>query len=113
MNRDRAYYRYQREKHIRRKLGILRRLGGDEYVYAWSRDRPGCLSKGKIHCSCPMCAAKTNSGIYRSRGPFSAVRSFCRVPMTNERFGKKHFKWSDKKSVSKMLQELEEYNQDE
>ena len=42
MKRTRAYYRRQRNRAIERKLGILRRLGGEEYVYA-----------------CPMCRAKS------------------------------------------------------
>lgn len=59
MGRDRAYYRYQKKKHIQRKLGILRRIYGEEDVSDWTRDQPGRLSKGKIHCSCRMCRAKT------------------------------------------------------
>ena len=59
MKRTRAYYRRQRNRAIERKLGILRRLGGEEYVYAWTRGAYGHLAKGKIHCSCPMCRAKS------------------------------------------------------
>ena len=59
MERDRAYYRYQRKQHIERKKGILRRIGGEESLTAWSRDEYGRLSKGKIHCSCWMCRAKS------------------------------------------------------
>ena len=112
MNRDRAYYRYQKKQHVKRKLGILRRIGGEEYVRAWCRDRPGYLSKGKIHCSCPMCASKTNGSIYKSRGPVSSARSFCRIPTTNYRFGKKHYKWSELRTVSKMIQETKEFYQE-
>lgn len=59
MKRTRAYYRRQRNRAIERKLGILRRLGGEEYVYAWTRGAYGRLAKGKIRCSCPMCRAKS------------------------------------------------------
>ena len=59
MKRTRAYYRRQRNRAIERKLGILRRLGGEEYVYACTRGAYGRLAKGKIHCSCPMCRAKS------------------------------------------------------
>ena len=59
MKRTRAYYRRQRNRAIERKLGILRRLGGEEYVYAWTRGAYGRLAKGKIHCSYPMCRAKS------------------------------------------------------
>ena len=59
MKRDRAYYRYQKKRHIRRKIGILQRIGGEDDVLAWSRGQPGRLSKGKIHCSCWMCRTKS------------------------------------------------------
>ena len=44
---------------IHRKEGILKRIGGEEYVEAWERGKPGRLAKGKIHCSCPMCREKS------------------------------------------------------
>lgn len=59
MNRDLAYYRYYRKQKIKRKLGILRRLGGNEYVEAWTGGESGRLAKGKIHCSCWMCRSKS------------------------------------------------------
>ena len=59
MNRDRAYHRRQRKRAIHRKEGILRGIGGEEYVFAWSRGAPGRFAKGKIHCSCPMCRVKS------------------------------------------------------
>lgn len=59
MNRDRSYYRYQRNRAINKKLGILRRLGGETHVYAWTHGEHGRLTKGKIHCSCPMCRVKS------------------------------------------------------
>ena len=59
MKRDKAFFRYQKKKHIQRKVGILKRIGGEEYVMAWSRGQPGRLSKGKIHCSCWMCRTKS------------------------------------------------------
>ena len=59
MKRDKAFFRYQKKKHIQRKVGILKRIGGEEYVRSWSRGQPGRLSKGKIHCSCWMCRTKS------------------------------------------------------
>ena len=59
MKRNRAYYRWQRQRAVQRKLGILRRVGGEDYVQAWTHGFPGRLAKGKIHCSCPMCRTKT------------------------------------------------------
>jgi len=59
LNRDRAYYREQRQRTILKKKGICKRLGGNDLVFAWIRDNPGRLSKGKIHCSCYMCRTKS------------------------------------------------------
>ena len=59
-----------------------------------------------------MCASKTNGGIYKSKGPVSTVRSFCRIPMTNGRFGKKHYKPSEQKAVLRMLQQVKEYKEE-
>lgn len=59
MKRDQGYFRKQRKRAIHRKEGILRRIGGDAYVYAWSRGKSGRFAKGKIHCSCWMCRTKS------------------------------------------------------
>ena len=54
--RNRAYYRKQRIKHIKRKKNISEHC----YGYDWYQV-DGAYSKGKIHCSCPLCSAKTNN----------------------------------------------------
>ena len=59
MKRDRGYFRKQRKRTIHRKEGILRRIGGEDYVLAWSRGNRGRFAKGKIHCSCWMCRTKS------------------------------------------------------
>lgn len=48
--RTKAYYRYQRNKHIQRKKNIIKKKN------CWHVKFDGMLSKGKIHCSCYMCA---------------------------------------------------------
>lgn len=53
MDRDRRYRRYQRRAHIGRKKRILKNL-----KWYWKPKCLGVLSKGKIHCSCPLCSAK-------------------------------------------------------
>lgn len=52
-NHNRGYYRRVRKQHINRKKRIIHKLG--DY---WSYKFDGMLSKGKIHCSCPMCRGK-------------------------------------------------------
>lgn len=54
MNRSRDYYRKQRARVIRRKQKIIHGLNDD-----WHVEHAGMLSKGKIHCSCPMCRHKS------------------------------------------------------
>ena len=57
--RNRAFYRYQRNRTINRKLGILQRIGGMDLIQVWTKGKPGKLAKGKIHCSCSLCRLKT------------------------------------------------------
>lgn len=60
-NRSRDYYRYNRKKAINRKYNIRKNLWGtqqtEEYYNCVAK---GSLSKGKIHCSCPMCRTKSH-----------------------------------------------------
>lgn len=53
MERTRAYRRKQRSRVIARKKRICRLYHGFDY-YPFD----GMYSKGKIHCSCPMCRGK-------------------------------------------------------
>lgn len=64
MNRDKAYYREMRKKHIARKKRIVH----DCYynIDNWY-NCDGKYSKGKIHCSCGMCRAKTNNKSWKKR----------------------------------------------
>ncbi|MCL2281381.1 MAG: hypothetical protein FWC25_01810 [Dehalococcoidia bacterium] len=59
MQRTRAYYRWQRMRTIRKKLSLLKCIGGDDLAQGWVRGKPGRLAKGKVHCSCYMCRAKS------------------------------------------------------
>ena len=59
MKKTRAYRRSQRDRVINRKAYILRKIGGEENVFAWSRGKRGRFAKGKIHCSCRMCRFKS------------------------------------------------------
>lgn len=51
-NRNRAYYRHHRKRVIRRKVRIAEQ-------YGWNISFEGRFAKGKIHCSCLLCAIKT------------------------------------------------------
>ena len=59
-NRHRGYYRKQRVKAIKRKYRIRKSLWGEEKTIEYYDNVPkGTLSKGKVHCSCYLCSAKT------------------------------------------------------
>ena len=58
-------------------------------------------SKNKIHCSCPMCTAKTNTKSYKSRGPVDSMRGV-RPTLTNKRYGKKYYKISDMRKIDRL-----------
>ena len=51
---SRRYRRLQRQRAIKRKKGILQQYGSYSWVHY-----DGMLSKGKVHCSCPMCRKKS------------------------------------------------------
>ena len=59
---NRGYYRIMRKKHINRKKRINHAL--NDY---WNYKFEGQLSKGKIHCSCGACMAKTRNKGYKRR----------------------------------------------
>lgn len=63
-------------------------------------------SKNKIHCSCPMCSVKTNTSIYKSKGPVCGGRGL-RMPMTNKRYGKKNYCISDRKQIDKLNSDID------
>lgn len=52
-----------RKKHIKRKKRIIHEILGNNWSYKYD----GCLSKGKIHCSCGLCASKTRNKKYKRR----------------------------------------------
>lgn len=93
--RSKNFVREMREKHIRRKKRIA------EKHYGWGYYRcDGKYDKGKIHCSCSMCAQKTNNkGKNRlKRGNY---------------YPSKNWKHSDAINIESMEQELQEYFEEE
>lgn len=68
----------------------------------------GYYRKGKIHCSCAMCAAKTNGRINKSRGPVSEDHRGTRLAVTNGRYGRKNYCAADKRKVDAMSARVQE-----
>lgn len=67
MERNRAYYRRQRDRAIKRKYAIQEiRMGKSEAKDLYEKyGKLGELSKGKVHCSCPMCRTKSYDELSR------------------------------------------------
>lgn len=63
-HKSRAYRRFQRRRAINRKLHIACNKGFYASEGLEDPRRKGQLAKGKIHCSCPLCSAKST----RDRG---------------------------------------------
>lgn len=59
MNRPQAYYRHQRKRWIKRRKKIIECVWDSQ---PWKPDN--YFSKNKVHCSCSMCAKKTNKSEY-------------------------------------------------
>ena len=76
--RNMGYYRAQRKKAINRKKRIIR----DQHNY-WNVRFDGELSKGKIHCSCPLCRRKSYdyAKMQDIRNNASAISSLIDVEM--------------------------------
>ena len=53
MYRNRAYRRNKRNNKIKHKSYIA------QHIFYWNTFTPGKFNKGKVHCSCPMCATKS------------------------------------------------------
>lgn len=86
--RNDNYRRKQRHKHICRRLEIIKNVYQDNPIY-WCGNDPGRLDKAKIHCSCPMCSAKTRNKRKRHRNGQSFAPSI-------------NYKISDQRKVDSM-----------
>lgn len=82
-----------RAKHIKRKKKIAESC----YGWGWYYSHDGMYSKGKVHCSCGMCSAKTRNKSY-SRKHLHANYS----PAIN-------YKHSDLLKVQSMDDDLKEF----
>ena len=103
---DLTYKFEMREKHIARKKNICKHV----YGFDWYLKGDGYYNKGKIHCSCPMCATKTNDrNLIKSRGPVSKNRQFCRLAGTHQRYGRKNWPITDRRKIDDMRAQLDDY----
>jgi len=105
IHKNRANRRMIAYTKARRKQRIVHEM--NDY---WHYKYFGQYRKGKIHCSCPMCAAKTNGKINKSKGPLSSNRSFSRLAVTNGRYGRKNYKMSDKRRIDRLMSDQFAYN---
>lgn len=96
----------------RRKTDWAKAIRKQEIVHEqhdyWRYPSLGYYRKGKIHCSCPMCSAKTNDCINKSNGAVDESRG-TRLAGTHMRYGKKNWKISDRKKIDRYNQQLSDY----
>ncbi len=85
-----------------RKKWISNHIYGLEYY-----DSIHAYSKNKVHCSCPMCSAKTNDKKFKNGGKRWSNTAFDCWGTTNQRKGK-NWNMADLKRVQSMLDEIKE-----
>jgi hypothetical protein len=61
MKHNRAYHRFKDEVKKQHKIQIVRHWGKHWQSNLENPHYLGKLVKGKVHCSCPMCAVKTKT----------------------------------------------------
>lgn len=66
MRRTKAERRHNDWMKIRKKANIIKNVWNDEeWFEGFWRHQEHRLSKEKVHCSCPMCSAKTRKNGYK------------------------------------------------
>ena len=100
-DKSRAKRRHKDVSKALRKASISKLV----YQFNWY-DNLHQYSKNKVHCSCPLCSCKTNTKIYKSRGPMS--NHHMRQTGSNHRYGKKNYKLSDLRRMDSMFYEDKE-----
>ncbi len=116
IHRQRGNRRFRAYTKAMRKYRLVRQMQG-EY---WYVEHLGMLRKGKIHCSCPMCAEKTNTRLSKSRGSVYAemrkgwthpIARGTRIPTTCSRYGKKNYTAAEKRSIDRMRFQIKEWEE--
>lgn len=70
-----SHIRHESYTHIRRKEKILKNVKLGSY-YGYTRGQPHRISKGKIHCSCPMCREKTKERGWKHADVVNMMKGF-------------------------------------
>ena len=106
IQKNRGNRRMMAEGKSKRKANIVKDIYGEKIHGSIHR-----FSKNKIHCSCPICSAKTNGSLNRSRGAVSEHSShYSRLAVTNNRYGRKNYKPSDRRKVDDMIYQEEMFS---
>lgn len=104
LHKNRGNRRRQDHEKAVRKQNIAHYVYGDDYEHIVL----GKLNKGKVHCSCALCAAKTNAKhLNRSNGPVCPGHTR-RLAVSNSRMGK-NWTFTDLKKVVDGNDQLREY----
>ena len=82
MKKTRVFRRSQRARIVNRKSRLLRKIGGEENLVAWSRGNTGRFAKNKIHCSCWMCRIKS----YDTLSHADKVKAMSALQQLNEEY---------------------------
>lgn len=99
-NHTRDYYRKVRAKAITRKKRLDHKIyWADSTSGAWYK-HDGCYSKGKIHCSCDMCNAKTRFSGYKFSDLVKHERDKAKVEEMSDTYNLRvsnRFTWSHRR----------------
>lgn len=108
IHKNRGNRRKQNYKKAIRKAKLIHEWG-DYFTYPSLH----ALSKLKIHCSCPLCSGKTNTKKQKAKGYPSYPFRNNLIATTNNRYGKKNYKISDRKKINSMNLQIKEYEKEE
>ena len=96
MTRTEDFRRKAAKKHIHKRENIIKNVYRDKNWYEAVKLQSHRLSKGKVHCSCPMCSRKTKK------------KKKKRLKHGNY-YPSKDWKHSDAQKIESAEQELQEY----
>ena len=107
IHKNRGNRRWKNHQKAKRKWILCQSIYGNSKEY--HKEQIHRYDKGKIHCSCPMCSAKTNDSINKSRGPLNNPRRSSRLAGTHHRYGRKNWKRSDQRKIDNMNNQILTY----